>query len=381
VRVILSTDPVKFPLTGIGRYTFELARGLQAARLDDLQFLHGIQLRSTLPLPDDVRPMEMAPVWERFLQKNRLAVGVYRALSPRLKGLALKGFEDYVFHGPNFYLPPFAGRSVATIHDLSPYLWSQSHPPERVRYMQAEIELSLERASALITDTEFTRQEVAKFFSWPLDKIFAVPLASAPEFKPMPFEELKPALASLGLVPVGYTLFTGTVEPRKNIDVLLDAYASLPLTLRLKWPLVIAGYRGWSNDALYSRIRTAENEGWLRYLGFVPYDLLPRLMAGASLFVYPSLYEGFGLPVLEAMACGVPVVCSNASTLPEVTGLAAALHDPNDVDGLAVLIRAGLEDDGWRKSARAAGLVQAAKFSWQRCTQQTLNVYQTVMEM
>ncbi len=381
MRVILSTDPVKFPLTGIGRYTFELARGLQAARLDDLQFLHGIQLRSTLPLPDDVRPMEMAPVWERFLQKNRLAVGVYRALSPRLKGLALKGFEDYVFHGPNFYLPPFAGRSVATIHDLSPYLWSQSHPPERVRYMQAEIELSLERASALITDTEFTRQEVAKFFSWPLDKIFAVPLASAPEFKPMPFEELKPALASLGLVPVGYTLFTGTVEPRKNIDVLLDAYASLPLTLRLKWPLVIAGYRGWSNDALYSRIRTAENEGWLRYLGFVPYDLLPRLMAGASLFVYPSLYEGFGLPVLEAMACGVPVVCSNASTLPEVTGLAAALHDPNDVDGLAVLIRAGLEDDGWRKSARAAGLVQAAKFSWQRCTQQTLNVYQTVMEM
>ena len=381
MRVVLSIDPVKFPLTGIGRYTFELARGLQAKHLDDLQFLRGIHLQSTLPLPDNSSPMDMTPAWKRLLQKNRLAVGAYRVLSPRLKAFALKGLEDHVFHGPNFYLPPFAGRSVATVHDLSPYLWSHSHPPERVRYMQAEIELSLKRASALITDTEFTRQEVAKFFSWPLEKIFAVPLASAPEFMPQPFEVLRPTLASLGLVPDGYTLFTGTVEPRKNLDVLLEAYARLPVTVRTKWPLVIAGYRGWSNDSLHSRIKTAENEGWLRYLGFVPHDVLPSLMAGASLFVYPSLYEGFGLPVLEAMACGVPVVCSNASTLPEVTGLAAALHDPNDVDGLVDLVRAGLEDESWRKSARAAGLVQAAKFSWKRCTQQTLSVYQTVMDM
>lgn len=211
MKVVLSIDPVKFPLTGIGRYTFELACGLQAAHLDDLQFLRGIHLQSTIPLPDDSRPMDRTPAWKRFLQKNRLAVAAYRVLDPRLKGLALKGLEDHVFHGPNFYLPPFAGRSVATIHDLSPYLWSQSHPPERVRYMQAEIELSLQRASALITDTEYTRQEVAKFFSWPLEKIFAVPLASAPEFKPLPFEILRSALAPLGLVPDGYTLFTGIV--------------------------------------------------------------------------------------------------------------------------------------------------------------------------
>jgi alpha-1,3-rhamnosyl/mannosyltransferase len=381
LKVVLSIDPVKFPLTGIGRYTYELARGLQAAQVDDLKFLRGGYLQSDLPLPDDSEPMSKSPRWKQFLKKNRMAVALYRVLSPRLKGLALKGLEDHVFHGPNFYLPPFAGRSVATFHDLSPYLWSQSHPPERVGYMQAEIELSLKRASALITDTEFTRQEVAKFFSWPLEKIFAVPLASAPEFMPKSLEALRPALVSLGLVPDKYTLFTGTIEPRKNINMLLDAYARLPVTVRMKWPLVIAGYRGWNNDALHERIRSAETEGWLRYLGFVPHDVLPNLMAGASLFVYPSLYEGFGLPVLEAMACGVPVVCSNTSTLPEVTGLAAALHDPNDVDGLVNLIRAGLEDDVWRKSARAAGLVQAAKFSWKRCTQQTLSVYQTVMDM
>ena len=381
MRVVLSIDPIKFPLTGIGRYTYELAKGLQAANLDDLQFLRGAHLQSTLPAPDDATPMAQISTLKRQLQKNRLVVATYRLLSPRLKSRALKGLEDHVFHGPNFYLPPFGGPSVATMHDLSPYLWSQSHPPERVRYMQAEIELSLKRASALITDTEYTRQEVAKFFSWPLEKIFAVSLASAPEFKPHDLDTLGSVLSSLGLTPEGYTLFTGTVEPRKNIAVLLDAYARLSVATRARWPLVIAGYRGWNNEALHARIKAAEQEGWLKYLGFVPHNTLPSLMAGARLFAYPSLYEGFGLPVLEAMASGVPVVCSNASTLPEVTGLAAALHDPTDVDALVDLLQAGLEDHVWRKSARAAGLVQAAKFSWQRCTQQTMDVYKKVLEM
>lgn len=381
MRVVLSIDPIKFPLTGIGRYTYELARGLQAAHLDDLQFLRGWNLQSTLTAPDDATPMAQIPSWKRLLQKNRLVVSTYRFLNPRLKGRALKGLEDHVFHGTNFYLPPFGGRSVATMHDLSPYLWSQSHPPERVRYMQAEIEMSLKRACALITDTEYTRQEIAKFFSWPLEKIFSVPLASAPEFKPRDLDTLGPVLSSFGLTPEGYTLFTGTVEPRKNIDVLLDAYARLSAATRKRWPLVIIGYRGWNNDALHVRLKGAEQEGWVKYLGFVPHEVLPSLMAGARLFAYPSLYEGFGLPVLEAMASGVPVVCSNSSTLPEVTGLAAALHDPTDVDALFRLLKVGLEDQVWRKSARDAGMAQAAKFSWQRCAQQTMDVYQKVLDM
>jgi len=380
VKVVLSVDPIKFPLTGIGRYTFELAQGLQRAGLQDLQFLRGVGLTRQIPVPNQAQPMSTLPAWKQLAQKNRWVVAAFRTINPWLKARALRGLEDHVFHGPNYYLPPFGGRSVVTMHDLSPYLWSQSHPPERVRYMQAEIELSLKRASALITDTEYTRQEVARFFSWPLDRIYVVPLASATEFSPRPPEEITPVIAEFGLAPGAYTLFTGTVEPRKNLDVLLDAYLKLPVTLRKAWPLVIAGYRGWGGNALHDRLRQAQDQGWLRYLGFVPQHTLPFLMAGARLFAYPSLYEGFGLPVLEAMACGVPVVCSNASTLPEVAGSAAAFHDPDNVDALVDLLAKGLTDEGWRTKASAAGLAQAAGFSWQRCTQETMNVYKAIAQ-
>lgn len=378
MKLVLSVDPIRFPLTGIGRYCYELARGLQQAGLRELRFLRGTRIQPTLPMPDDAQPTAGQPIWKAWAQQNRLAVDAYRVVNSWLKGRALKGLEDHVFHSPNYYLPPFAGQSVVTIHDLSPYKWPESHPPERVRYMQTEIELSLKRASALITDTEYTRAEVAQFFGWPLEKVQAVHLASAADFRPRGDEELVPALSSYQLRPGGYALFTGTVEPRKNICVLLDAYSRLPDGLRTQWPLVVAGYKGWSSKGIHAQLESAQNAGWLRYLGFVPNDVLPGLMAGARLFVYPSLYEGFGLPVLEAMACGVPVVCSNASTLPEVAGDAAAFHAPEDVDHLSALLQVGLEDEAWRAQASRAGLMQAAKFSWERCTRETLDVYRNV---
>lgn len=371
----MSIDPVKFPLTGIGRYTYELASGLQRQELAGLRFLRGSRLCAALPAHEAVSPFAGAASWQKHLRQSRAAVALYRAVSSRLKSRALKGLEDHVFHGPNYYLPPFAGRSVVTMHDLSPYLWPESHPPERVRYMRAEIELALRRAALLITDTEYTRQEVAQFFSWPLDRIHAVHLAAAPEFMPQPAAALAPLLHGLGLTADGYALTAATIEPRKNLVTLLDAYARLPEALRQRWPLVVVGYRGWRSEALHARLEAAERAGWLRYLGFVPHAVLPPLMAGARLFAYPSLYEGFGLPVLEAMASGVPVICSNASTLPEVAGTAAALHAPTDADALLALLRRGLEDAAWRQEARAAGLQQAAGFSWQRCTEETLRVY------
>lgn len=380
MRVVLSTDPVKFPLTGIGRYTYELGKGLQRQGLESLRFLHGYRLSSELPQASDSQPMAGAPAWKQLAQRNRWAVAAFRQINPWLKAQALKGLADHVFHGPNYYLPPFAGRSVVTIHDLSHYVWTQGHPGERVRYMQAEMELSLKRSSAIITDTEYTRHEVAQHIGWPLHRIHAVHLASGPEFAPRSYEALAPTLSSLGLEPGAYTLFTGTIEPRKNLATLLEAYARLPQATRNRWPLVVAGYRGWQSDELHDRLQRAQAQGWLKYLGFVPNQTLPALMSGARLFVYPSHYEGFGLPVLEAMASGVPVVCSNATTLPEVTGGAAAMHDPNDGDTLLGWLQVGLEDEGWRSQARGMGLKQAQQFSWAKCARDTMAVYQTVAE-
>jgi len=379
LKLVLCVDPVKFPLTGVGRYTYELGRGLQQQQLDRLQFLRGYRVSSELPEPDAAQPMARTPAWKRRAQQSRLAVAAFSRVNSWLQSRALKGLEDYVYHGPNFYLPRFAGRSVATFHDLSCYLWPHCHPPERVRYMEAQIELALQRASALITDTEYTRQEVARYFAWPLERIHAIPLASAAEFHPRAPAQLQPLLAPLGLEAGGYTLYTGTVEPRKNIATLLDAYAQLAPTLRQHWPLVVAGYRGWNSEALHERLQQGQAEGWVRYLGYVDQGILPHLMAGARLFAYPSWYEGFGLPVLEAMASGVPVVCSNASTLPEVAGSAPLFHDPADADALRQVLQIGLHDEAWRAQARAEGLRQAGRYSWQRCAQQTLQVYRTVL--
>ncbi len=378
MKAILSIDPVKFPLTGIGRYTYELGKGLLAANLDDVQFLRGYRLQRTLPQIQSVDPMARQPAWKKWAQKNPLAVGLYRTLNPFLKAQALRGLSDHIFHGPNYYLPPFDGPSIVTIHDLSAYLWSDSHPPERVRYMRAEIELSLKRAAALITDTEYTRHEVARFFGWPLDKIFAVPLACSSDFHPRTQAEVAPVLHAYGLTFQNYTLALGTIEPRKNIATLLAAYERLPDAARKQSPLVLAGYTGWENASLHETIERAQRAGWLRYLGFVPDTDLPSLLAGARLFAFPSHYEGFGLPVLEAMASGVPVIASNASTLPEVAGDAALFHAPQDGDALRALLIQGLEDDAWRRFSSQRGLQRAQQFSWQRCTEETIAAYRQI---
>lgn len=383
MKVVLSIDPIRFPLTGIGRYTFELAQQLKKlTQVEQLCFLSGHQIVHELPestLPATSRPSSFAANLRRAVLHNTVTVEMYRLASPLIKQQALRDYSEYVFHGPNFYVPPFAGSSVCTFHDLSIFTWAHCHPPERVRYMRKEIALTLKRADMLITDSEYTRQEVASYFSWPLENIHAVPLACSADFRPRALDELVSLLQKHGLRPEGYCLYVGTIEPRKNLETLLDAYSMLPLSARQQWPLVMIGYRGWRSEQLHARIEAAIAEGWARYLGFADAAELPLFFAGARLFVFPSLYEGFGLPVLEAMASGVPVVCSNSSSLPEVAGDAAAMCEPKDVDTLSSLIKAGLEDEQWRSNAKRKGLEHASSFSWQRCAEETVAVYRKVI--
>jgi alpha-1,3-rhamnosyl/mannosyltransferase len=379
MRVILSVEPVRFPLTGIGRYTHELASRLQhCSDIDDLRFFAG---RRFLPsVPTAAEQANGGYGLKRFVQKSFIAVEAYRRLMPYLRKKALKGCEDFIYHSPNYFLPPFAGRSVATFHDLSPFTWAHCHAPQLVGYLQKELRSTLDRADALITDSHYTRQELADYFAWPIDRIHAVPLASSPEFYPRTVDFLHDALARHGLQVMGYTLFVGTIEPRKNIETLLDAYGRLPMPLRMRWPLILSGYRGWRSEAIHTRLEQAQREGWARYLGFVPGEDLPLLFAGARLFAFPSHYEGFGLPVLEAMSSGVPVVCSNSSSLPEVAGSAALMCEPEDVDELSYLLRRGLEDEAWRTAAIQEGLRHAGGFSWDRCAMETVQVYRKVQQ-
>jgi len=376
VNVILSVEPVRFPLTGIGRYTYELALRLQQAPTVDVRYFSNGRFLNSLPTAAD--QSDSAYGLKRLVQKSSVALEAYRLLMPLLRRQALKGKGDALYHGPNFFLPPYAGPSVATFHDLSPFTWAECHAPQRVRYWQKEMRKTLDRASALITDSEYTRHELAGYFGWPIERIHAVPLASSVEFCVRHYEDLRLPLARYGLAPGNYSLFVGTIEPRKNIDTLLDAYGRLPVAIRNRWPLILTGYQGWRNEQIRQRIEQAEAEGWARYLGFVPASDLPLLFSGARLFTFPSLYEGFGLPVLEAMSSGVPVVCSNSSSLPEVAGKAALMSEPLDVETLTDNLRRGLEDEHWRSSAIDKGLSHSAMFSWQRCASETIAVYKTV---
>lgn len=378
VNIILATESIRAPLTGVGRYTLELARQMaQLPQIDSLRFLHGRRLSDKLPEPG--QPPTVTPWLRDRLSRVHWVTDTYRHLNNTAKAWALRGAGTALFHGCNYYLPAFDGPCIATFHDVSIYRWADCHRADRVRHMRKELALSLRRAQLIITVSEHARGEIAKQFDWPLHQIRAIPLASHEAFRPHTATELDAPLQALGLRNGGYSLFVGTVEPRKNLTALLDAYARLPTALRTRWPLVVAGHSGWNSEQLHARMRQAEQAGWLHYAGYVKGAHLPALFAGARLFVFPSLYEGFGLPVLEAMASGTPVLCSNASALPEVAGEAAALFTPTDVDMLTELLLRGLQDAHWRGEARTAGLQRAAQFSWRRCAEQTANAYRDVL--
>lgn len=378
MKVVFGTDSIKYPLTGIGRYTYELAKELErSSDISELLFLNGRRVSQSIP---ELALKEEQNAKVRSFVKNSLFLSeLYRYVSPWLKKIALHNYNDFIFHSPNFYLPPKVDRAVATFHDLSIYTWPQCHPENRVRYMRKELLLTLKRAKVLITDSDFTRTELAEYFDYPIEKIVTAPLASSGDFYPRNYSTLQSLMTKLGLTAGQYTLFTGTIEPRKNITTLLDAYERLPLDLRSRFPLVICGFSGWNSESIHRRFELATQQGWLLYLGYLSAEELPLLFSGARTFLFPSLYEGFGLPVLEAMASGVPVVCSNAASLPEVLGDSGLMCDALDVDGLRSAIIQSLEDENWRNKAIEMGLIRAGTFSWQRCAQETIKAYQQVL--
>lgn len=382
ISLIFATDGITAPLSGIGRYALELATGLaarpQIERLRCFSFARWVEP----PVRGEVQKLDVS-AQDRVraaLAANRAAVRIYHLLMPGLSRWQLRGEGGALFHSPNYLLPPFPGRSVATVHDLSHVLYPQFHPAARVDYMNLAFPQTLRRATHLITDAESVRQELVQRIGWPADRVTAVPLGVDAAFRPRDSAQLEPLMQRLGLRLNEYSLFVGTIEPRKNLDRLLSAYEALPAPLRRNFPLVVAGERGWRSAEVHARIARAESAGWLRYLAFVSQDELPKLYAGARLFVYPSLYEGFGLPVLEAMASGTAVITSNVASLPEVVGTAACLVDPKDIDQLAHALQELLQNDEIRANASAAGLARAASFTWSECVSKTIDVYLKVMD-
>ena len=368
-------------LTGIGRYTYELAKGfskstsLEALRfqfllgwVDDPQTLitkyHSVDTAHSGSITN--------PIKQRIYSAARSA---FWAVSPAIKGLICQPYKDFIYHSPSFVLPHFAGKCVSTVHDMSAFRVPQYHPAFRVKYQQNIFPHLMQKGGLFITDSEFSRTELLDFFHVPEDRVVSVPLGVDPQFQVRSALAIAPTLTQYGLKAQCYTLSVGTIEPRKNVERLIDAYASLPQALRTEYPLVLVGGRGWNSEQIHQKIARYHQEGWLKYLSFVPDQDLAAIYSGARLFACISHYEGFGLPVLEAMASGVPVISSDAASLPEVGGDAVVYINPNHTEQVREALMRVLNDDLQCQDLARQGLERAKLFSWDKTVQQTIDAY------
>jgi glycosyltransferase involved in cell wall biosynthesis len=259
------------------------------------------------------------------------------------------------------------------VYDLSFVHYPGVHSAARRLYLRLFTALSCRRARRVIAISDSTARDLAATFGLPRDKIDLATGAHDPAaFRPLPKAQVEAFRARMGL-PERFWLFVGTLEPRKNLPTLLRAYAALPPDARI--PLVLAGAKGWDYAAIFATLEQLGLGDAVRFPGFIPAETLPLWYNSAETFIYPSIFEGFGLPVLEALACGTPAIISDASSLPEAGGEAALKVSPLDAEAWAAALHRAHHDAAWRAEARARGLDHAARFSWAQTARHTVTSY------
>ncbi len=285
-----------------------------------------------------------------------------------------------LLHSPD-YIPPLSTgfRQVISVHDLTFLRYPQYMTAESLAYYAGHIHKAACRADHILTDSQAIRAEIIDLLSVSSDRVTAIPLGVHARFRPLQQGDIRETLARFDLTP-GYILFVGTIEPRKNITGLLHAYARLRADLPDLPQLVLVGSKGWLYEDIFRIHDDLGLAGHTRWLHEFTAEDLPALYNGAAVFCLPSFYEGFGFPPLEAMACGVPVVVSNCSSLPEVVGDAGILIDPGDADSIADGLRRVLLDGETAADLRGRGLERAALFQWSRTARETLAIYRQVLE-
>lgn len=359
---------------GIGRYIRELVRAL--ARLDEATdyrlFVAGDG--ASLPAPPGENftyaPAGLSSEWlARLWHRARLRLPIERWTGPI--GL---------LHAPDFTLPPVrkGTRALLTVHDLSFVRAPETAVLGLRAYLNRVVPRSVRRADHILADSEATKQDLIDLYNTPAEKISVLYSGVDAQFKPVEdAAELRRVRDKYNIGGGPYIFSVGTVQPRKNYGRLAEALHRLD---RPDLSLVIAGGKGWLDDPLYEQIEALGLRDRVIFTGFAADEDLPALYSAARVFAFPSVYEGFGLPPLEAMACGVPVVSSEASSLPEVVGEAGLLVDPLDVDALAGALERALDDEALRADLCARGVARAARFSWDESARQLRAHYDNLLQ-
>lgn len=363
MRVAIDANPMFLTRAGIGSYTYHLVRQLIRLDEENQYFLY-----NTATKDRELDGLEQG--------KNAQVVCFARIFS---SWMARKDRID-VYHGTSYQLwAQGKAGSVVSIHDLALMRFPEfSKRLLGEHWSNYKTRKTLQQATKVIVGSQNTANDILEFYQIPVEKIRVIYYGVGEEFFFCPDADLRKSVRARLTIPSGdYILYVGGSDPRKNLDRLLEAFSIL---LRKVQPitLVVTGGMGRRGEEIYQRISNLNLERNVVLTGHLPAQDLRLLYSGARLFVYPSLYEGFGIPVLEAMASGVPVITSNTSSLPEVAGDAAYLIDPYDVPALTDAIEKVLQDENLARSLQAKGLQRAKAFSWERTARQTLEVYKDV---
>jgi glycosyltransferase involved in cell wall biosynthesis len=367
MRIGIDARIVHYARGGICSYTLRLLGALASLDADtDYYVLHSRKDRDPPVAGPNFHPVACWTPSHHRLERWALALEVMRL------GLDLLHTTDFI--------PPAFGyrRSVITVHDLTFFHYPQFLTAQSRRYYNRQIEWAVRRAGHVLADSHATKSDLASMLGVPPDKVTVVHLAADPAFRPLADRQAQRVAARYGLEP-GYLLCVGTLEPRKNLPGLFQAYRLLLDAGVTTAPLVLIGSKGWLYDEIFERVEELRLSDRVCFLQDVTDADLPALYNAATLLTTPSFYEGFGLPALEAMACGTPVVVANRASLPEVVGEAGVLVDPDDVHDIADALARVLTDEPLRAQMRELGLARAARFTWERTAAETLAVYRNVL--
>ena len=381
MKVTLVSDLLAQPLSGVGRYGYELAaqvrQQLPPSALSFVSYRGAetwTQIERRLAV-DSGNETNSLRAWARLrlrIASTRLGSFGYSELSQMQYARLDSSMPDAVLHLPTLQQIPRKRRvpTVVTVHDLSHRVDPLWHPRERVARLDRAMS-ALSGADAVVAVSQFTADALAEQACIDPSKVHVVHNGVSPAFLA--------ETSAYSATDRRHVICVGTIEPRKNVETLLRAYATLPQRMKREHPLLLVGEYGWRNTATHELISKLQRHGWLRYSGHVSDRALAQAYRQSRLCVYPSKYEGFGLPVLEALASGTPVIAGNHSSIPEIAGgLATLVRDAEDIDELREAILAELASP-WDIAAAAARSAHAASFTWARSAVQTIDAYRAAL--
>ncbi len=377
MKIGFDLDSLTLRSGGIGRYGVNLINHLAKILLTETDheifvFFHRSFDRSFLPEHEN---LQLINKYTR-IKSNVLRKAIFLPFSVR-------NLKMDLFHGVDHIGLPFLYRSkackyVVTIHDLITRIYPRSFPIKQRLVQNTLLPLILGKAERIIVDSRSTENDVQKFYRQQAEKVRVIYPGVESQFYPRSQKEVERVLDKYQL-DFKYYFFLGTLEPRKNIVRLIEAFIKLKRKRNLENRLVISGRKGWLYKEILEKIQRAPFSQDIIFTDFVDDQDLPFLFSGAEMFLYPSLYEGFGLPVLEAMACGTPVIASNLSSLPEITGEAGILVDPLNVEEIALAMEKLSGDRKLQEELQKKGLERAKLFSWEKAAQETKELYQEML--